>query len=122
MLVISPFARGGFTCGHTFDHTSTLRFLERRFGPPVPNLSKWRRGHTGDLTQAFNFAAPADSSVPALPAPSRADQRVILSDCPTQSPDVGDEGFATVERYPLPPPPQSMPKQEKGIRRRPSGC
>ena len=53
-----------------------VRFLERRFGPPVPNLSRWRRRHTGDLTQAFNFAAPADSSVPALPAPSRADQRV----------------------------------------------
>jgi len=109
-------------CGHTFDHTSTLRFLERRFGPPVPNLSKWRRRHTGDLTQAFNFAAAADPSVPAMPTPSRADQRVILTDCPTQSPDVGDEGFPSVKRYPLPPSPQSMPKQEAGSRRRPSGC
>jgi phospholipase C len=122
MLVISPYSRGGFVCGHTFDHTSTLRFLERRFGPRVPNLSKWRRGHTGDLTQAFNFSAPADASVPALPAPSRADTRVLLTDCPTQSPDVGSEGFATVKRYPLPSPPQVMPAQEKGTRRRPSGC
>jgi phospholipase C len=24
-LVISPFSRGGFVCGDTFDHTSTLR-------------------------------------------------------------------------------------------------
>ena len=54
----------------------------------MPNLSKWRRKHTGDLTQAFNFGAPADPSVPALPTPSRADTRVLLSDCPTQSPDV----------------------------------
>src|SRR5438874_5846975 len=51
MLVISPYSRGGFVCGHTFDHTSTLRFLERRFGSTVHNLSKWRRRHTGDLTQ-----------------------------------------------------------------------
>ena len=43
MLVISPFSRGGFVCSRTFDHTSLLRFLERRFGPEVPNLSKWRR-------------------------------------------------------------------------------
>ena len=33
MLVISPFTRGGFVCSRTFDHTSVLRFLERRFGP-----------------------------------------------------------------------------------------
>jgi phospholipase C len=122
MLVISPYARGGLACGHTFDHTSTLRFLESRFGPPVPNLSKWRRRHTGDLTQAFNFGAPADPSVPTLPTPSRADTRVILSDCPTQAPDVGSEGFPTVKRYPLPTPPQAMPSQERGKRRRPSGC
>src|SRR5204863_4315204 len=28
MLVISPFSRGGFVSSGTFDHTSTLRFLE----------------------------------------------------------------------------------------------
>jgi phospholipase C len=26
-LVLSPFSRGGFVCGQTFDHTSTLRFI-----------------------------------------------------------------------------------------------
>ena len=57
MLVVSPFSRGGLVCSDTFDHTSTLRFLETRFGAQVPNLSKWRRGVTGDLTSAFNFAA-----------------------------------------------------------------
>ena len=122
MLVISPYTRGGLVCGHAFDHTSTLRFLERRFGPTVPNLSKWRRKHTGDLTQAFNFAAAANPSVPALPTPSRADRRVIESDCPTQSPDVGSEGFPSVKRYPLPPAPQAFPPQERGKRVPPSGC
>jgi phospholipase C len=122
MLVISPFSRGGLVCSRTFDHTSVLRFLERRFGPEVPNLSRWRRAHTGDMTQAFNFAATADTTVPPLPAPSLTDVRVLGSDCPTQSPDVGDAEFPTVQGYPLPAPPQTMPTQERGRVHRPSGC
>jgi phospholipase C len=122
MLVISPFSRGGLVCSKTFDHTSLLRFLERRFGPEVANLSTWRRGHTGDLTAAFNFAAAANTSVPTLPAPSRADPRVINSDCPTQAPGVGSAEFPTVEGYPLPAPPQAVPPQEAGTPQRPSGC
>ncbi len=122
MLVISPFSRGGLVCSHPFDHTSVLRFLERRFGPKVPNLSRWRRGHTGDMTAAFNFASPSEPSVPSLPKPSLADPRVLGSDCPTQSPGLGDTEFPTVQGYPLPPAPQSMPVQEKGAPKRPSGC
>src|SRR5580698_3342950 len=39
MLVVSPFARGGWVCSDTLDHTSMLRFLETRFGVAVPNLT-----------------------------------------------------------------------------------
>ena len=85
----------------TFDHTSTLRFLERRFGVEVPNLSAWRRQHTGDLTGAFNFAASPNTSRPRLPHVNAVGQ------CTTAPP-------ATV-------PVQPFPKQEKGRRRRPSG-
>jgi phospholipase C len=67
MLVVSPFSRGGLVCSDTFDHTSTLRFLETRFGVEVPNLSRWRRRVTGDLTSAFNFAAAPKASKPSLP-------------------------------------------------------
>jgi phospholipase C len=70
MVVISPFSRGGLLCSDRFDHTSTLRFLETRFGVKVPNLSAWRRKHTGDLTSAFNFAARPRSARPSLPTPS----------------------------------------------------
>jgi phospholipase C len=70
MIVVSPFSRGGLLCPDTFDHTSTLRFLETRFGVEVPNLSKWRRQHTGDLTSAFNFAASPRPAAPSLPTPS----------------------------------------------------
>ena len=122
MLVISPYSRGGFVCSKTFDHTSLLQFLERRFGPEVANLSTWRRNHTGDMTAAFNFTSAANTSVPPLPSPSAADPRVLTSDCPTQSPGTGSAEFPTVQGYPLPPPPQTLPTQEPGSPRRPSGC
>jgi phospholipase C len=85
LLVVSPFARGGFVCSQTFDHTSLLRFLEARFGAEVPNLSAWRRSVTGDLTSAFNFAR-VDRSVPNLPHPSAGDRRVTMSTCATSAP------------------------------------
>ena len=120
MLVVSPFARGGFVCSDTFDHTSILRFLETRFGPEVPNLTAWRRSVTGDLTSAFNFASP-NTAVPSLPSPSRADPRVLASDCPTQAPDTGNPSFPSVQGYPLPTAPQTMPGQDPGSPKRPSG-
>jgi phospholipase C len=120
MLVVSPFSRGGFVSSDTFDHTSMLRLLERRFGAEVPNLSAWRRGATGDLTSAFNFSAP-DRSVPHLPVPSLADPRVLKSNCPRQAPSYLKPNFPTVAGYPLPPAPQTMPSQEPGSPKRPSG-
>jgi phospholipase C len=120
LLVVSPFSRGGFVCSDTFDHTSLLRFLETRFGPEVPNLSAWRRSVTGDLTTAFNFAP--DSSVPALPKPKRNDPRVVRSDCVTQAAQfLRGPKFPTVLGYPPPRPPQTLPMQEPGSPRRPSG-
>jgi phospholipase C len=101
MLVVSPFSRGGLVCSDVFDHTSTLRFLETRFGVEVPNLSDWRRSVTGDLTSAFNFAAKPSSSRPSLPQPKDS------SACATYAP-------VTV-------PAQTSPQQEPGKRRRPSG-
>ena len=65
-VIASPFSRGGRVVSDTFDHTSTLRFLERRFGLEVPNLSAWRRDTVGDLTSTLDFSAP-DASVPDLP-------------------------------------------------------
>src|SRR3954469_9837514 len=118
MLVVSPFARGGFVCSDRFDHTSTLRLLEARFGAEVPNLSEWRRAAVGDLTSAFNFARP-DASVPALPQPSDADQRVIGSNCTSEPATLIPSAGAQLPGYPVPP--NSMPKQEAGEAKRPSG-
>ena len=66
MIVVSPWSKGGFVCSEVFDHTSVIRFIERRFGVAEPNITAWRRAVCGDLTSAFDFAAPEDAW-PALP-------------------------------------------------------
>jgi phospholipase C len=101
MLVVSPFSRGGLVSSDVFDHTSTLRFIETRFGVEVPNLTKWRRNATGDLTSTFNFAAVPKTSRPRLP------------DLKTPAP--------CASRTPVVPTHQPFPAQEKGKRGRPSG-
>lgn len=106
MIILSPFSRGGFLCSDVFDHTSILRFLETRFGAEVPNLSQWRREVTGDLTSAFNFRR-ADISAPELP-------EVELS--PTEDESGGCEVSNAVTV-----PANSLPQQQRGRLRRPSG-
>ncbi len=45
-------SKGGRVNAQVFDHTSILRFLERRFGVMEPNISAWRRAVRGDLADA----------------------------------------------------------------------
>ena len=120
MLVLSPFSVGGLVCSETFDHTSTLRFLESRFGVAVPNLSPWRRSVTGDLTAAIDFAGNGGSSagtdVLAASGPQAATsaQRIAVQ-CAEMAP-------ASLQSEPYPvPTPQAPPSQEPGRARRPSG-
>ncbi len=120
LLIVSPFSRGGFVCSDRFDHTSLLRFLETRFGAEVPNLTAWRRSITGDLTSAFNFAAPNDS-VPSITQPSPTDPSVTTPNCTASSgvSEVNETGPGAA--YYDVPPTQRMPRQEPGRPRRPSG-
>ncbi|GGF41340.1 putative non-hemolytic phospholipase C [Marmoricola endophyticus] len=60
-IIVSPWTRGGYVASETFDHTSLLRLLERRFGVAAPLISDWRRRTVGDLTSAFRFARAAAS-------------------------------------------------------------
>jgi phospholipase C len=55
LTIVSPWTRGGWVNSQLFDHTSVLRFLEKRFGIAEPNISPWRREVCGDLTSAFDF-------------------------------------------------------------------
>jgi phospholipase C len=117
MLVVSPFSRGGFVSSSRFDHSSMLRFLEARFGVPVPNLGAWRRRAVGDLTAAFNFVAPR-ASLPALPATSFSKQSVISGGCVV---DIAGSESGTLPAGHYPVPPNRRPGQEPGRARRPSG-
>ncbi|TDP63792.1 phosphocholine-specific phospholipase C [Roseateles toxinivorans] len=62
MYVISPWSKGGWVNSEVADHTSVIRFIEKRFGVMEPNISAWRRAVCGDLSSAFNFADPQDSA------------------------------------------------------------
>ncbi|HET6874182.1 MAG TPA: alkaline phosphatase family protein, partial [Acidimicrobiales bacterium] len=79
-LVISPFSAGGYVCHDTFDHISTLKFVERIFLPPGTimgkhglHVSPWRYQTVGDLTSALPTLAHPVKAVPDLPATSATD-------------------------------------------------
>ena len=71
MVIASPWSRGGWVNSQVFDHTSTLRFLEKfltkKTGKEIKetNISDWRRAVSGDLTSAFR---PFTGEKIALPA------------------------------------------------------
>ena len=75
LYVISPWSRGGWVNSQVFDHSSVLRFLEKRFGVIETNISPWRRAVCGDLTTCFDFETPNDRPFPALPATREAAER-----------------------------------------------
>ncbi|MFC0402127.1 phosphocholine-specific phospholipase C [Paraburkholderia rhizosphaerae] len=101
MTVISPWSRGGYVCSEVFDHTSVIRFIERRFRLHCKNISAWRRSICGDLTSAFNFNKP-EPGWPALP-----DTRAYVARANLQCSSLPT---------PMVPAVQSMPKQEPGTR------
>ena len=106
-FLISPFAVGPLVCSDVLDHTSVIRFLERKFNVHCPNISAWRRATVGDFTTALNFAATPVNSMPQLPSGDR-----MAADATAQA----------ALPSPVPPSPQVMPHQEAlPVRGRPSG-
>ena len=103
-LLVSPWTMGGWVAREPFDHTSTLRFLERVTGVRVPNLSAWRRAAFGDLTSALGMAALGRP--PRLPPTKR---RL----------DEAARDVATLPAPPFPDAAQTPPRQERGTRPRP---
>jgi phospholipase C len=69
MYVVSPWSRGGWVNSQVFDHTSVIRFLERRFDFHEPNIAPWRRAICGDLASAFDFTATDPAPFAAMPDP-----------------------------------------------------
>ncbi len=108
MLVISPFSRGGHVVSEVADHTSQLRFLEARFGVKAPNISAWRRRHTGDLTSALHMGH-AEVAGPKLPSTAH-DQQADMAALGCTAADIV-EAANNQPVYPVPVH-QSMPRQE----------
>ena len=104
MLVVSPWSRGGWVCSEVFDHTSVIRFIERRFGARgnlgESNITPWRRAVCGDLMSAFNFVNPNDS-LPTMPSTTG-----YVPPDQNRHPDY----------VPSVPQTQARPKQEPGLR------
>jgi phospholipase C len=105
MIVISPWSKGGWVNSEVFDHTSLIQFIERRFGRHYPgllepNITKWRRAISGDLTSAFNFKSP---NAAVVPLPSTAGY-------------VPPDNTVHPDYSPTPPAIQGLPKQEPGTR------
>ena len=101
MYVISPFSRGGYVNSEVFDHTSVIRFLEKRFEVMEPNISAWRRSVCGDLTSCFDFATP-NAALAEMPSTLEAAAKA-----------------AALPRRTTPPTPGSVvaPEQLAGLRR-----
>ena len=106
MIIVSPWTTGGWVNSQLFDHTSLIRFLERRFARGnsdliESNITPWRRTIVGDLTSAFDFNKP------------NASARVPL-------PDISDFKPVNLVRFPdevpVPPANPDLPEQERGVR------
>ncbi|MFI1505463.1 alkaline phosphatase family protein [Streptomyces sp. NPDC020597] len=102
-IIVSPWTVGGWVAGETFDHTSTLRLLERLTGVLEPNISDWRRSVFGDLTSAFRFS---DGSAPAPALPGDTQEQLAKA----------QTDVATLPKPTVPGADQTFPLQETGRR------
>jgi phospholipase C len=105
MVVISPWSKGGWVNSQVFDHSSLIRFIERRFGSQYPgimegNITQWRRSVAGDLTSAFNFRSPNDATV----------------HLPSTVAYIPPDNDRHSDYVPVPPTVQALPEQEPGLR------
>ncbi|WP_436761864.1 phosphocholine-specific phospholipase C [Streptosporangium sp. V21-05] len=122
MIVVSPWSVGGHVCSQTFDHSSTVRFLETWLGIRAPDISAWRRTVAGDLTSAFDFARPAAWPTPDSPetpgAPGAPEVwEVPVSGVPESAGvPAPTRGALTGRWYPEAPAEQRMPGREPGVR------
>jgi phospholipase C len=105
-VIVSPWSKGGWVCSEVFDHTSIIRFIEKRFGVQEPNISPWRRSVCGDLTSALDFTKPSTQGVrlPGVAAYAAPQADMANSQLYPNAP-------LTV------PTPGVMPTQEPGLRR-----
>jgi phospholipase C len=65
LIAVSPFVKPHYVSHSVSDHTSILKFIEKRFG--LPSLTD-RDAAAHDLTDMFDFSRMAMESLPKLPS------------------------------------------------------
>ena len=123
LVVASPWSRGGWVNSQVFDHTSTLKFLEKflskKTGKEIKetNISDWRRIVSGDLTSAFR---PYNGEKIELPDFVKHDDFVKeiynakFKKLPSDFKALHKDELNEIRKNPLDS--SLLPKQEKGIR------
>lgn len=72
MLVVSPWARRGYLSGQVYEHSSVLKFIERRFG--LPTLASVNHQFDVSTPGTNNDAANGQPTGPAAPPRDRLSQ------------------------------------------------
>ena len=102
LFLISPWSRGDYVFSEVSDHSSVVKFIEKRFNVTCPNISPWRRAVTSDLTAAFDWNTPNFT-------------------WPAKYPDTSSNVAESAKQCASNPPPtvplvQAMPTQEPGTK------
>jgi phospholipase C len=67
-VIVSPYARPGYVCSTTFDHTSVLRLIEEKWN--LPPLTRRDAAASSPLDALDLDAEPAFATPPPLPPPT----------------------------------------------------
>lgn len=122
LLIASPWSRGGWVNSQVFDHSSSLRFLERfvetKFGKKIreDNITDWRRVVTGDLTSAFRAYDPHEADLDYLNRDKYvvSIQKARYKAIPSDYKQLSATEITQINRSPADS--ALMPHQEPGIR------
>jgi phospholipase C len=82
--VVSPYSKAHYVSHITYDHTSTLKFIETRFG--LPPLTR-RDAAAADMTDFFDFSHQSFATPPTLP-PATINPAQFAA-CATAPPNTG---------------------------------
>ncbi len=67
-VIVSPYARPGYVCSQTLDHTSVLKLIEQKWN--LPPLTRWDAAAESPLDALDLDAEPAFATPPTLPEPT----------------------------------------------------
>lgn len=121
LVIASPWTKGGWVNSEVFDHTSTLRFLEKflnyKTGKEIkePNISDWRRTVCGDLTSVFRPYHDGEIPTPDFLSRDAFVERIHkakFKKVPDDFKVLSDEEIAAFNQNPRQSP--FLPVQEKG--------